>query len=81
MKIEGKGKRNKIEAEEMALESKSNPIEEHQDEGDDVEDEIHHNDDELARNLPHRPIMRSHHNPTALVFSLLINLEKQVIKI
>ena len=50
MKIEGKGKRNKIEAEEMALESKSNPIEEHQDEGDDVEDEIHHDDDELASN-------------------------------
>lgn len=51
MKIEGKGKQNKIEAEEMALESKSNPIEEeHQDEGDDVEEEIHHDEDELARN-------------------------------
>jgi hypothetical protein len=34
----------------MALESKSNPLEEHQDEDDDVEEDTRHNEDELARN-------------------------------
>ncbi|KAJ6410069.1 hypothetical protein OIU84_009547 [Salix udensis] len=66
----------------MALESKSNPIEEeHQDEGDDVEEEIHHDEDELARNPSAPPDYEFFDITTTVDPSYIISLIRKLIPI
>ncbi|KAJ6311006.1 hypothetical protein OIU76_015680 [Salix suchowensis] len=66
----------------MALESKSNPIEEeHQDEGDDVEEEIHHDEDELARNPSAPPDYEFFEITTTVDPSYIISLIRKLIPI
>lgn len=65
----------------MALESKSNPLEEHQDEDDDVEEDTRHNEDELARNPSAPPDYEFFEITTTVDPSYIISLIRKLIPI
>lgn len=65
----------------MALESKSNPLEEHQDEDDYVEEETHHDEDELARNPSAPPDYEFFEITTTVDPSYIISLIRKLIPI